>query len=283
MNILLTGSSSFIGRYILPLLHKNSWQIWHLVRQLKGFNNEILWDFKSELPLDIPKFDVIVHLAAKPYFGPDLDLEQYVVNAISAGPLANLAKKNQAFFIFASAAIVHGETTLMGRSTPLKPLNHYAMTKILAETIIRQWTEDYVFLRIGGIYGLDGPEHLGLNRSISQAYHYQVVPKLKGNGEAKRNYICVKDVARWIEALIHEWASGVAPKEKILYLGGPETLTMKEYLISVTKALTNFEQPILKEGSLVRDSVLEADLPAFKLTTFKEYLSSLVAQGKKHV
>ena len=281
MNILLTGSSSFIGRHLLPLLHKNSWQIWHLERKPKSLNNEILWDFKSKLPLDIPKFDVIVHLAAKPYFGPDLDLEQYVVNTISTGALASLAKKNRAFFIFTSAAIMHGDAALMSRSTPLKPLSHYAMTKILAEAIIRQWTEDYVFLRIGGIYGLDGPEHLGLNRSISQAYHHQVVPKLEGNGEAKRNYICVNDVTRWIEALILERASGVVSKEKILYLGGPETLTIKEYLISVTKALTNFEQPILEEGSPTRDFVLEADLPAFKLTTFKEYLSLLAVLKKE--
>lgn len=275
MNILLTGSSSFVGRHLLPLLHKNSWQIWYLMRKPEGLKNEIIWDFKSELPLGIPRLDIIVHLAAKPYFGPDFDFEQYIVNTISTGALASLAKKNRALFIFTSAVIVHGNAALMGRSTPLRPLNNYAMSKMLAEAIIRQWTEDYIFLRIGGIYGLDGPEHLGLNRSINQAYYHQVVPKLQGNGEAKRNYICVKDVARWIEELIHERESGIVPKERILYLGGPETLTIKEYLIFLTKTLTSFEQPILEDGLPARDFVLEADAPAFKLTTFKGYLSSL--------
>lgn len=283
MNILLTGSSSFIGRHLLPLMHKGPWQVWHLMRKSKGLSNEILWDFQSAFPADIPKFDIIVHLAAKAYFGPDLDLEQYVVNTISTGALASLAKRNNAFFIFASAAIVHGDAVVMGRSTPLMPLSQYAMTKVLAEEIIRQWTQDYVFLRIAGIYGLDGPEHLGLNRSISQAYYNRVVPKLKGNGEARRNYICVNDVAKWIEALIYERASGVIPKEKILYLGGPEMLTVKEYLTSVANVLTNFKHPILEQGLPVKDFMLEADLPAFKMTTFEEYLNLLAMQREKHV
>jgi len=282
MNILLTGSSGFIGRHLLPLLGKDSWQIWHLVRETKGLSNEIIWDFKSELSLNIPKIDIIVHLAAKPYFGSDLDMEQYDVNAISALELVNLAKKNGAFFIFASAAIVNGDAALVDRATPVQPLSHYATTKMLAETIIARLTEEYVFLRIGGVYGLDGPEHLGLNRSISQAYHRQSQPTLRGNGQTRRNYICVEDVAKWIESIICQWESGASFEERILYLAGPEVLTLREYLILVTKALTKFEEPIVEQGTPAGDFLLKADIPAFKLTTFNQYLSLLASQRKKY-
>lgn len=282
MNILVTGSSGFVGRNLLPLLHKDSWRVWHLVRNPKGLDNEIIWDFKSELPKGIPELNMIVHLAANVHLGPDLDPEQYAVNTVATEMLANLAKRNKAFLIFASSAAVNGDTVSVGRSVPLNPLSHYAMTKVLAEAVIRQQTEDYIFLRIGGIYGLDGPEHLGLNRSISQAYHSQTVPRLKGDGAARRNYICVDDVARWIEELIRQRVLGAASREKILYLGGPEILTIREYLVAVARAFTGSEQPVFEEGPSAKDFVLEADLPNFKMTKFDEYLALLSTRRKKH-
>lgn len=283
MNILLTGSSSFVGRHLLSLLNKTPGQLWHLVREPKGFKNEIFWDFKSEMPLNLPRFDVIVHLAAKPYFGHDLDLEQYSINTISTGKLACLAKKSRAFLIFASAAIVHGDASLINRATPLKPQCNYAMTKILAEEIIRQWTEDFVSMRIGGIYGLDGPTHLGLNRSISEAFHRRIVPIIKGNGQAKRNYICVNDVAKWISTIIHERTTIDISEDKVLYIGGPEILTIKNYLTSVARILSDSQGPVMEDGPLTADCIIEATSAPFPLTMFDEYLHLLKQKRDKNV
>ena len=118
--------------------------------------------------------------------------------------------------------------------TPVNPENHYSLSKYLAEEVIKTYLDNYSILRICGIYGLDGPEHLGVNRAISSAVHSKIVPDLKGPGKAKRNYICVHDVAQWILYLVNNYK--VVPHstepgiKEILYLAGPEVLTIEDYL-----------------------------------------------------
>ena len=184
MKILLTGSTGFVGKHLVKLLEENNYEVYRIVRENKGSENKHVWDFKGLLP-SIPECDIVVHLAAYVNFGADFNIEQYIVNTVSTLKLLNYAKTYNAYFIFASMVGVHGtKYPQVSSDTPIAPENHYAVSKYLAEQAIKTCSDNYSILRICGIYGIDGPPHLGLNKAISDAV-YRKGPILRGSGSAK--------------------------------------------------------------------------------------------------
>src|SRR5262245_48155721 len=99
MKILITGATSFIGKSLLPLIEEGN-EIYYLVRAPRGFSREILWDFRSPLPEEIPVCDVVIHLAACVHFGEAFLADVYEVNTLATLHLTNYAKKHNAYFIF---------------------------------------------------------------------------------------------------------------------------------------------------------------------------------------
>jgi nucleoside-diphosphate-sugar epimerase len=64
MIILLTGATSFVGRHLIERLNSTNHEIIPIVRSPKGLKNEIIWNFQDQLPDNLPKCDIIIHLAA---------------------------------------------------------------------------------------------------------------------------------------------------------------------------------------------------------------------------
>jgi len=279
MKILVTGLSGFTGRHLISLLNHEGWIVVPLVRRHCGYQNEIIWDFSSDLPGDLPACDAVVHLAADVHFGQDLHCGQYRANTVATAKLVAYSRVHQAFFIFASSIAVHGQTEQINQESAIKTENHYALSKYLAEEIIQSFSTHYAILRITGIYGLDGPTHLGLNRSISLAYHNGEAPKLAGGGTGKRNYICVIDVARWIVCLIKENCSSPRDLQTILYLADCYVLSIKDYLEAIVNCLIPGGQIARTEGPAGRDLVVDPSPAPFKLTGFTEYLDTLKEKG----
>lgn len=286
MRILITGSTGFVGRYLVKLLENNNYQIHRIVRAKKGYPNEHIWDFSGNIPSYIPECEIIVHLAAYVDFGTSFNYEQYLVNTISTLRLLDYAKKYGSYLIFSSMAGVHGEKyEIVNEHTPISPENNYALSKYLAEEIIRIYHDNYTILRICGIYGIDGPSHLGLNTAIKNAVYYKKPPKLIGHGRAKRNYICVLDVAQWIFYLIEKYRKNFAlQRNKInetLYIANTEVLTIKEYLQSIADVILKTGQIIKVKGSESKDFIVTPSSPPFNLKSFKEYLSLIEFNGKQ--
>lgn len=285
MRILMTGSTGFTGQCLLPMLEDSGYEIWHLVRNKKGFKNEFVWDFMGPLPEEVPPCDIVIHLAAHVNFGQSLEIIQYNVNTVSTMKLSTYAKAHNAYFVFASMVGVHGsQYAVINRDTPLNPENHYALSKYLSEELIKAYLQNYSILRICGIYGLDGPEHLGLNRAISNAVHKKNVPVLRGPGKAKRNYICVQDVAQWILYLVNNYnvmSHSTEPGIKeILYLAGPEVLTIEDYLELIVKVVLPGMELKRIDGTESKELVVRASSAPFSELTFKQYLRSLVSSTK---
>ncbi|MEN6374682.1 MAG: NAD(P)-dependent oxidoreductase [Smithella sp.] len=284
MNILITGASSFTGKVLIPILEEAGHEIFYLVRQDKGFSNQFLWNFTDDLPGKIPECQAIIHLAAGVDFQSDLNIVQYNVNTVATAKLAAYACEKDSYFIFASMVGVHGsKPTEFDDTTPINPENNYAMSKYLAEVIVRTFTSNYTILRIGGIYGLDGPAHLGLNSAITNAYHKKAVPTIKGPGTAKRNYICVSDVAQWIIYLLGCYeANGYKLDQhtrETLYLAGPEVMTIENYLQVVADILLSGVDINRINGPASKDMVIKFTPFPFTPTTFRNYLQSLKIKG----
>ena len=285
MKILMTGSTGFVGKCLAKMFEDSGYEIYHLVRNKKGFKNEFVWDFTSPLPEEVPPCDIVIHLAAYVNFGQNLEIVQYNVNTVSTIKLSAYAKTHNAYFVFASTVSVHGsQYTMIDGNTPVNPENHYALSKYFAEEVVKTYLDNYSILRICGIYGLDGPEHLGLNRAISNAVHKKMVPALKGQGKAKRNYICVQDVAHWILYLVNNYetmshSSELGIKE-ILYLAGPEVLTIEDYLKLVVETVLPGMELERMDGLETSDLIVKASSVPFSELTFKQYLNSLVSSAK---
>ncbi len=275
MKILITGSTGFVGRHLLPLLNEANHNVIHLVREPKGFVQEYVWDFESDILDQIPASEVVIHLAAYADFTTTLKKKIYKVNTISTIKLANYCQKHKALFILASMTGIHGGATYLGKDSPIAPINHYGMSKYIAEEIVQTFVDDVFILRIGGIYGLDGPKHLGLNTAISNALHTQTLPTLKGPGKAKRNYICVQDIVRWIAHLVKPENRATSQGGNILYMAGTEVLSIEEYLQTIVDVLLPGKQLEYLDGSESQDSIIEVSKAPFSLTSFWDYLSLL--------
>ncbi len=280
MRVLITGSTGFVGRHLLVMLEKSYCEVFHLVRTEKGFSREFVWDFLSPLPEELPFCDVIIHLASHVDFSLNLDIKQYNVNTVSTMRLADYAKSRNAYFILASMTGIHGcRHTLVDKFTPVKPDNNYSMSKYLAEEVVKTFVDNYSILRICGIYGLYGPNHLGLNRAISDAVNKKNPPVLKGPGKAKRNYICVLDVVRWIMYLIGRHKAELTFKRNktkdILYLAGAEVMTIQDYLLTIIKNVLPGVNLRELNGEESDDLVVTASPAPFTQMTFSQYISSL--------
>jgi len=279
MNVLITGPTSFVGRHLLPLLEAQRYDLYHLVREQKGFQREFLWDFTGPLPDSLPACDVVVHLAAYVDFTPEMKTAQYLVNTVSTARLARYCQITHAYMIKSSMTGIHGISGYISKSSPIIPANHYGMSKYLAEEIVRIFAAEGAILRICGIYGLDGPFHLGLNKAISEALHQKTPPTLVGPGQGRRNYICVKDVAHWILKLIRNRKKrrdrSVKQGVETLYFAGPETMTIEQYLRTIIEILLPGEKIVREKGIDGADCVVEAPAPPFSLTLFREYLTEL--------
>lgn len=281
MRVLITGSTGFVGRHLLVMLEESHCEVFHLVRTEKGFSREFVWDFRGPLPEGLPFCDVVIHLAAHVDFSLNLDIKQYNVNTVSTMRLADYAKSRNAYFILASMTGIHGSSlTLVDKFSPVNPDNNYSMSKYLAEEVVKACIDKYSILRICGIYGLDGPIHLGLNRAIIDAVHKKKPPVLKGLGSAKRNYIYVRDVVSWILYLIQRHKTVLNENdniEEILYMSSSEVLTIKEYLMTILDVLLPGKELITEEGEESTDAVVNASPVPFVMITFRQYMESLLA------
>jgi len=259
------------------MLEDSGHEIWHLVRNKKGLKKEFVWNFISPLPEGLPLCDIVVHLAAHVNFSQNLEIMQYNVNTVSTIKLAVYAKAYNAYFIFASMVGIHGPNhTMIDENTRINPKNHYALSKYLAEEVVKTYLDNYSILRICGIYGLDGPKHLGLNKALSDAIHKKIRPVLKGPGKAKRNYICVHDVARWILHLVTKYESKETGVREILYLAGPEVITIEDYLELIVETVLPGMDLERIDGPESRDLVVKASAAPFPQIRFRQYLESLL-------
>ena len=274
MKILLTGASGFLGRHLLEALKSEGHELFYITHVPQVNSSGIFWDFRGDLP-DLPKVDIIVHLAALVDFSREFQAPQYEVNTLATARLAAYAKKHDIGMIFTSTVSVHGDQRPLGINTPVMPNNHYGISKWLAEESIRYIAARWIIARLHGIYGLGGPAHLGLNRSISEAYHQHTAPTLNGTGLAKRNYINVLDAARWLAALCRR------PQDftcQTIYMASSEVLSIRAYLGSISRILADGKPVQEFPGGGGEDMcVLPAASPV-GLTSFEDYLRQLAKQ-----
>ena len=229
-SVLVTGATGFIGRSLTRALASRGWNVTTLSRGNcpENINNHCRIDLDDCFALqDLNKtgpYGAIVHLAARIGLEESNDRDMMIPNVVSTGILANYAREWNADYIFASTALVHGsKSKYISKNTPIMPDIPYAKTKWIAEEIIRSLLPTHTILRMGGVFGYEGPSHLGINRAIRSAMGGGNL-QISGSGKALRNYIYVEDVARIICDILGKRITGT------YLLGGSQILSIQEML-----------------------------------------------------
>ena len=162
---------------------------------------------KISLNLSSLKPDIIINLAAEANFFKKKK-SMFKINAICPTIFAKYCKKNDKYLIQASGTLVHKKSEIYSHKSKFNPDTYYGMTKLYAEKKIIKSSCKYAIIRFAGIFGKNGPNHLGLNKTISDAIRGRIL-KFSGNTKIKRNYIYVGDAANVIKKCLDNSLNGI--------------------------------------------------------------------------
>ena len=162
---------------------------------------------------------------------------------------------------------MNGTHHLYNKQTKLKPINHYGKSKLKAETFIKKIDCKYTILRFGGIYGKNGPTHLGINKFIKDALTGKKI-NFYGNPKELRNYIFVSDAARMIANCVKYKIFG------IFYSGGQKQ-SFKQMLNKINKIIGNNEKINYVNHNQKRSDQLIENCKVIKPISFKKSLEQI--------
>jgi len=272
--VLITGATGFIGSAIADKLEKE-YQVVRTTRvKAQAIGENMLY-----LDLSMPEtifgldrthcFDVIVHFGAQIGWSDNDKKKMLISNVVSTALLANQAEKMNAKFIFASAAIVCGTSTeYIDDDSPINTDTFYGKSKWMAEELVRMSGVRYCILRIGGVFGLNGPSHLGLNCAITSVLN-KTKPTLYGSGNVQRNYIYLWDVVTFVEYAIHQNIQGTH------LLAGSENITVHTMIDIVCQVLNPNIDPDKQPGNGAKHQLIKSSVDFPNAKSFKTALQDI--------
>jgi NADH dehydrogenase len=181
-------------------------------------------DVRNEASLDEATrgVDVVIHTVQFPTHPVEVPRRGYTymqIDARGTRRMVHVAQTNGVRrFIYISGAGANPDSE-----------KSWFRAKAIAEEAVKESGMEYVILRPSWVYG---PEDRSLNRLITLTRTLPVVPVI-GDGKTRIQPVSVHDVAK-VAAL-----SVTLPEatNKTFELGGPQTLTMDEVLLTVQKLL----------------------------------------------
>lgn len=210
--VLVTGGSGFIGREVVRQLLTKGYEVTVLDKSAKPQDFKYVRYIKGDIQsaakcvMAAVGQDYIIHLAAKAripqsFIDPDAYFDNNVTgtrNILTAAHAVGIRK-----FVYASSSSIYGNNP-----PPHKPfhkpdpLNYYAMTKLFGEQLCKQYKNifdlNYNVLRFFTTYGTEQPSDDDNGLMISKFYRLandSHALTVHGDGEFKRDYIHVSDVA----------------------------------------------------------------------------------------
>ncbi|MGR5456009.1 NAD-dependent epimerase/dehydratase family protein [Vibrio alfacsensis] len=240
MNILLTGSSGFVGSHFsgetnikrIVVRENDNCDHWGCEQfTISALNGQTDWSdaFSS--------IDAVIHLAALAHSRTFTSDDYQQVNVDGALHLAREAALNGVKrFVFVSSIGVHGANTFEAPLTPNSPLipdNDYTRSKLSAEQGLKQIANEtgleVVIVRPTLVYGLNAPGNFGLLSKLIER-----VPLLPfGSIENKRDFIAAQNLADLlVRCATHPNASG-----QVFLASEGETVSIGEFTNQIARGL----------------------------------------------
>ncbi|OYT11158.1 MAG: hypothetical protein B6I18_05295 [Bacteroidetes bacterium 4572_112] len=203
MKIVVTGSKGFIGKQLCKTLQALGHQIIEIDLSL-GHNVEEWSSFK-----DLPKFDYMVHLAARIFVPESFEKPRsfYQTNILGTINAIEACRLNDAKFVFFSSYAYGAPDYLpIDEQHPVKSFNPYSRSKIMGEDICKSYFADFgvksIIFRPFNIYGPNQDSRFLIPSIIEQAKQGSIT--LKDN-RPKRDYIFIDDIINAVvQALNYE-------------------------------------------------------------------------------
>lgn len=267
MKILITGSTGFLGKVLVRLINKEKNNLYFITRKKNKKENNFYCNLdnlkKVKYITNLLKPDVIINLAAEVNFIKKTK-KMYSVNSLVPKIFSQYCKKNNKHLIQASSISVNGIHSLYNHKTKLSPVNAYGSTKLIAEKYIKKSKCNHSIIRFAGIYGANGPNHLGINYFINKAIYKKKIIFL-GNISSKRNYVFVNDAVKFIIDCI------IKKKFGIFYLGG-EVQTFKVMIKKINSVLGNKKKIFYKKNNEPKFDQIVENGNFFKTKSFSNSL-----------
>lgn len=221
--ILITGGFGNLGSYIVKYLINLNYEVTILTRREKyKFENlkykvvecdiTNLEELKSKLNYD---FDFCVHCASfNEFFLDNYPKKALEINTLGTRNLLEvLAKRGLKHFLYFSTFHVYGASGgIVDENSPINPKNDYASTHLFAEYYVKQFffthKINYTIIRLTNSYGVPlykGTDkwYLVINDLSKVAFETKKII-IKSNGEAKRDFIHMQDVAVVVDKLLQK-------------------------------------------------------------------------------
>lgn len=216
--VLLTGANGFTGKYVRAELEAAGYTVvGALVGAARG-PHEVTLDITSpdncRRVMEKVRPDYLVHLAAISFVQhADADAF-YRVNVIGTINLlqgmadAGVVPRR---VLIASSANVYGNATVgvITESQPPQPVNHYAVSKLAMEYMVKTWTDRFpiVITRPFNYTGVGQEQHFLVPKIMSHFVRHAPVIEL-GNLDVERDFSDVRTVAHAYRALLERDCAG---------------------------------------------------------------------------
>lgn len=218
MNVLITGSTGFLGQTFINVL-SNSNTIFELSKSDTGRTVRL----DKEVPVFYQVFDMVIHIAGKAHSIPKNEIEKNKFFEVNVKGTQNLLRGIELTgftkqFVFISSVAVYGREngSNINENENLDAKDPYGLSKIKAEQLISDWCKKNnvicTILRLPLLVGENPPGNLGsMLRGIKKGYYFNIA-----GGKAKKSMVLAKDVAQFIPEIakiggIYNLTDGVHP------------------------------------------------------------------------
>lgn len=277
-SVLVAGGAGFVGSNLCGALLLSGYEVICVDNLLTGDKNNITSflsnpqfsfikaDIVNDCP-SLPKIDFIFHLASpaspnkkSPRSYIAFPMETMLVNTNGTQNLLNLAKENDAAFLFASSSEIYGDPavfpqpeTYFGNVNPIGPRSVYDEAKRFGETMTMSYFRTYgIDIRIVRIFNTYGPwmqkdDGRVVSNFINQALKGEPLT-VYGNGKQTRSFCFVSDMVSGLQkAIFTKKVMG-----EVINLGNPDERSVLE-IATIIKEMTNSSSEIVFEALPIDD------------------------------
>lgn len=244
MNILVTGSTGYLGGCIASSLRKDkSFKITTCSTSnednIKEKNLKINWEDNNSIKRACLGQDVIIHSASPNSIESEkTPILTYKFNSIILESLINIAiecgvKK----FIYFSSIHIYSSSLqgFINEFTPLKPRHPYGISKKIAEETIIKFSKcdniEFSIIRLANVFGKScnmtkNHWNLVINDFCKQAVFSKKI-KIKANNNETRNFVPITEIERLISFLLEKFSKN-EQTPSIFNFGGKWNLNLIE-------------------------------------------------------
>ncbi len=299
MNILITGGTGFIGKYLVEHFAKN-----HTVLVYDNLSNSTEKDAEHVIAkgakfckgdiLDIEKMiefgkaDVVIHLAAKS------DVNESVINpedtnevnvAGTANVLQCCVTNKIKKIIFASSAAVYGDCNdTITENSKTNPQSPYGQSKLDAEKIIEKTCKenniDYTIFRIFNVYGKgQNIQYAGVISKFLENISQNKPLVIYGDGEQTRDFISIHDVIKAFDCAV------ISNNNGTYNIGTGKSLSINDLIKIIFEVFGKQLDVLHKDAKTgdIKDSMVDVSLAKTELGfVAKGSLKKELARSKQH-